>query len=178
MRIRRRPDDRRVSVTAVRLITRHPVSRRISVAFMVWTTEADESVRTVAKDGAPRTRRAATGLWIGVILAVASLVNYLAWLGWDRERDVAPDGSLSGPYEPWQVQVWCSAWESSLVVAGGAVTRTRHAQHRGRDMAVLVDRRRHLGRQRPLGRRARRPLPAVFLGVGLVAFLAASRNRA
>jgi hypothetical protein len=36
-------------------------------------------------------------------LAVATLANYLAWLGWDQKKDISPDGSISGPYQPWQV---------------------------------------------------------------------------
>jgi hypothetical protein len=36
-------------------------------------------------------------------LAVATLANYLIWLGWDQEKDISPDGSASGPYQPWQV---------------------------------------------------------------------------
>ncbi|MFJ2030489.1 hypothetical protein [Streptosporangium sp. NPDC087985] len=37
------------------------------------------------------------------LLAVATFVNYMAWLGWDREKDVLPDGTTTGPYQPWQV---------------------------------------------------------------------------
>ncbi|WP_327281212.1 MULTISPECIES: hypothetical protein [unclassified Streptomyces] len=28
---------------------------------------------------------------------------WAAWLGWDQHRDVHPDGSVTGPYEAWQV---------------------------------------------------------------------------
>ncbi|MEU8524412.1 hypothetical protein AB0C77_02250 [Streptomyces sp. NPDC048629] len=28
---------------------------------------------------------------------------WAAWLGWDQQRDVHPDGSTTGPYEAWQV---------------------------------------------------------------------------
>ncbi|MEV4376927.1 hypothetical protein [Streptosporangium sp. NPDC049644] len=57
----------------------------------------------MAADGVPPARGTVATARIGVALAVASLLNHLAWLGWDRERVVEPDGSLSGPYEPWQV---------------------------------------------------------------------------
>ncbi|MFE0351447.1 hypothetical protein [Streptomyces griseoluteus] len=35
--------------------------------------------------------------------AVVSAVLWAAWLGWDQHRDVHPDGSTTGPYQPWQV---------------------------------------------------------------------------
>jgi hypothetical protein len=35
--------------------------------------------------------------------ALAAPVLWAAWLGWDRHRDVQPDGTTTGPYEPWQV---------------------------------------------------------------------------
>ncbi|WP_225821401.1 hypothetical protein [Streptomyces naphthomycinicus] len=28
---------------------------------------------------------------------------WAAWLGWDQQRDVHPDGTTTGPYEAWQV---------------------------------------------------------------------------
>jgi len=38
-----------------------------------------------------------------LLLAVATSAMWAAWLGWDQHRDVHPDGSTTGPYEPWQV---------------------------------------------------------------------------
>ncbi|MEH0635151.1 hypothetical protein QBA35_17755 [Streptomyces bottropensis] len=38
-----------------------------------------------------------------LVTAVASLTMWAAWLGWDQRRDLHPDGSSTGPYEPWQV---------------------------------------------------------------------------
>lgn len=38
-----------------------------------------------------------------IALSVAAALNYLAWLGWDQQKDVSPDGTVSGPYEAWQV---------------------------------------------------------------------------
>ncbi|MEU4133133.1 hypothetical protein [Streptomyces wuyuanensis] len=35
--------------------------------------------------------------------ALAAPVLWAAWLGWDQHRDVQPDGTTTGPYEPWQV---------------------------------------------------------------------------
>ncbi|MFD7872741.1 hypothetical protein ACFV5G_01190 [Streptomyces sp. NPDC059766] len=35
--------------------------------------------------------------------AGAALALWAAWLGWDQHRDVRPDGTSTGPYEPWQV---------------------------------------------------------------------------
>ncbi|MEU4151168.1 hypothetical protein [Streptomyces sp. NPDC026659] len=36
-------------------------------------------------------------------LAALAIALWAAWLGWDQHRDVHPDGSSTGPYEPWQV---------------------------------------------------------------------------
>ncbi|MFJ1549135.1 hypothetical protein [Streptomyces sp. NPDC088246] len=38
-----------------------------------------------------------------LVLAVVTLGAWAAWLGWDQQRDVHPDGSTTGPYEAWQV---------------------------------------------------------------------------
>lgn len=35
-----------------------------------------------------------------VLVGLATLANYLAWLGWDQTRDFHPD--VTGAYEPWQ----------------------------------------------------------------------------
>src|SRR5690348_6509703 len=35
--------------------------------------------------------------------AGAALALWAAWLGWDQQRDIQPDGASTGPYEPWQV---------------------------------------------------------------------------
>lgn len=57
------------------------------------------------------------------LLAVATLANYLAWLGWDRQKDVLPDGSTTGPYQPWQVAAWHWAWGSWPPSRGGGGIR-------------------------------------------------------
>ncbi|MFE8947376.1 hypothetical protein [Streptomyces sp. NPDC007856] len=38
-----------------------------------------------------------------LVLTGVSLAAWAAWLGWDQQRDVHPDGSTTGPYEAWQV---------------------------------------------------------------------------
>ncbi|MFF8727276.1 hypothetical protein ACF073_12405 [Streptomyces sp. NPDC015171] len=38
-----------------------------------------------------------------IVLAGVSLAVWAAWLGWDQQRDVHPDGSTTGPYAAWQV---------------------------------------------------------------------------
>ncbi|MFG2792444.1 hypothetical protein [Streptomyces sp. NPDC048419] len=38
-----------------------------------------------------------------LVLAGVSLAGWAAWLGWDQHRDVQPDGTITGPYEAWQV---------------------------------------------------------------------------
>ncbi|MEV7613842.1 hypothetical protein [Streptomyces sp. NPDC089799] len=37
------------------------------------------------------------------LMVAIPVVAWAAWLGWDQNRDVHPDGSVSGPYEAWQV---------------------------------------------------------------------------
>jgi hypothetical protein len=39
----------------------------------------------------------------GLVLAAVTAALWAAWLGWDQQRDVHPDGSTTGPYEAWQV---------------------------------------------------------------------------
>ncbi|MEU6892380.1 hypothetical protein ABZ934_11400 [Streptomyces sp. NPDC046557] len=38
-----------------------------------------------------------------LFLLLAPVAAWGAWLGWDQRRDVHPDGSVTGPYEAWQV---------------------------------------------------------------------------
>jgi hypothetical protein len=40
---------------------------------------------------------------IALALALATLADYLVWFGWDQRKDIASDGSVSGPYQSWQV---------------------------------------------------------------------------
>ncbi|WDN52680.1 hypothetical protein [Streptomyces clavuligerus] len=40
---------------------------------------------------------------VTLVLALATSALWAAWLGWDQQRDVHPDGSTTGPYQPWQV---------------------------------------------------------------------------
>ncbi|GAA2996393.1 hypothetical protein GCM10017559_16130 [Streptosporangium longisporum] len=136
-------------------------------------------MKIVTKGEAPRTRRGATGVRTGVILAVASAVNYLAWLGWDRQRDVAPDGSVSGPYQAWQVAGLVIVLGILAVVAG----RRGHPVLGTAAVAVVtwlawsVDA--ALSDDSGLwvvG--SLLLLPALLLGVGLVAFLASRRGGA
>ncbi|MEU0738686.1 hypothetical protein [Streptomyces sp. NPDC006134] len=42
-------------------------------------------------------------LMSALVTAVVASAMWAAWLGWDQQRDVHPDGSSTGPYEPWQV---------------------------------------------------------------------------
>jgi hypothetical protein len=39
----------------------------------------------------------------GLVLAAVTAGAWAAWLGWDQQRDVQPDGTTTGPYEAWQV---------------------------------------------------------------------------
>ncbi|GGT37093.1 hypothetical protein [Streptomyces purpureus] len=38
-----------------------------------------------------------------LLLTLAPVAAWAVWLGWDQHQDVHPDGSVSGPYEAWQV---------------------------------------------------------------------------
>ncbi|MFE2163526.1 hypothetical protein ACFXB3_00335 [Streptomyces sp. NPDC059447] len=38
-----------------------------------------------------------------LLLFLVAVSAWAAWLGWDQHRDVQPDGSVTGPYEAWQV---------------------------------------------------------------------------
>ncbi|MGW7101871.1 hypothetical protein [Streptomyces sp. NPDC054838] len=42
-------------------------------------------------------------LLTALVPAALSMALWAAWLGWDQHRDVHPDGSVTGPYETWQV---------------------------------------------------------------------------
>lgn len=112
---------------------------------------------------------------IGAALTVASALNYLLWLGWDQEKVVEPDGSLSGPYESWQVVGLVIGLGVLAVLAGrlglpkigtlgvaGAMWLCWSVNAAMSDESGLW------------GVGALMLLPAVLLGVGLVAFLAAS----
>ncbi|MFI7010039.1 hypothetical protein [Streptomyces sp. NPDC050145] len=61
-----------------------------------------------------------------VSLAVAgcAAAAWAAWLGWDQTRDVHPDGSVTGPYEAWQVVGLVLA----LLVPAGWATLRGHAR--------------------------------------------------
>ncbi|MEU6589303.1 hypothetical protein ABZ923_08730 [Streptomyces sp. NPDC046881] len=52
-----------------------------------------------------RRRLPTPALWTLPFLvpALVAVAAWAAWLGWDQQRDVHPDGSTSGPYEAWQV---------------------------------------------------------------------------
>lgn len=38
-----------------------------------------------------------------VAIGLSTLTAYIALLGWDQSKDLQPDGTLTGPYERWQV---------------------------------------------------------------------------
>ncbi|MGW4811525.1 hypothetical protein ACWEPB_07735 [Kitasatospora cineracea] len=59
---------------------------------------------------------------------LTAVLAWAAWLGWDGERDVAPDGTVSGPYEGWQVL--------GLVLTVGAAVCW--SAHRGRARAAVA----------------------------------------
>ena len=43
------------------------------------------------------------GLRVAALATLATMAAYLTWLGWHATKDVAPNGSQTGPYEDWQV---------------------------------------------------------------------------
>ncbi|MFV0135127.1 hypothetical protein ACLGIH_18220 [Streptomyces sp. HMX87] len=38
-----------------------------------------------------------------LLMAAVTPAMWAAWLGWDQQYDVQPDGTSTGPYQPWQV---------------------------------------------------------------------------
>lgn len=38
-----------------------------------------------------------------VMLVAASSLNYWGWLGWDRYKDLQPNGGETGPWQAWQI---------------------------------------------------------------------------
>ena len=82
--------------------------------MQVQGSEADQSAA----------RRVARVLVLPVVLiAVASAVVLLwqVWLGWDTQNNREPDGSLSEPYESWQIQGFVLTVAACAVLAGAAI---------------------------------------------------------
>ncbi|WP_200308745.1 hypothetical protein [Streptomyces adelaidensis] len=52
---------------------------------------------------AKRVPQPVTALLPALVLALVTSAAWAGWLGWDQHRDVQPDGSVTGPYEAWQV---------------------------------------------------------------------------
>ncbi|GLW71246.1 hypothetical protein Kpho02_35450 [Kitasatospora phosalacinea] len=74
-------------------------------------------------------RRATTADRASLLLPLLTAVPaWAAWLGWDGEKDVAPDGTVSGPYQVWQVL--------GLVVTVGAAVCW--SAYRGRTLAAVA----------------------------------------
>ncbi|MFF3013170.1 hypothetical protein [Streptomyces sp. NPDC057939] len=48
-------------------------------------------------------RKPVSELLVTLLLVAVAAALWAAWLGWDQQRDVHPDGSTTGPYEAWQV---------------------------------------------------------------------------
>ncbi|MFG2622833.1 hypothetical protein ACGFXC_35000 [Streptomyces sp. NPDC048507] len=78
-----------------------------------------------------RQKRPTTALLLPTLLsALVAVAAWAAWLGWDQHRDVHPDGSVTGPYEAWQViglvltLVASAAWAGSRRQVGGTVLGT------------------------------------------------------
>ncbi|MER7183222.1 hypothetical protein ABT404_27755 [Streptomyces hyaluromycini] len=75
------------------------------------------------------------------VLAGVSVAAWAAWLGWDQQYDVRPDGSTSGPYAVWQVVglvltllvpvCWAAARGHSAAAVGGTTA--------GLTLAACVD---------------------------------------
>jgi hypothetical protein len=96
-------------------------------------SEADERGTRATRPARPRARAGAGGRPIraAALLAAATLVNYLAWLGWDQRKDVQPDGTETGPYHAWQIAglvlvlgalTVAAAWRGHPTVAAIAIT--------------------------------------------------------
>jgi hypothetical protein len=48
-------------------------------------------------------KRHSSSIAVAIVLALLTATSYLAWLGWDQQKDVDAAGNASGPYESWQV---------------------------------------------------------------------------
>lgn len=75
--------------------------------------------------------RAPNPLVSGLLLALATVGAYLAWLGWDQHKEYDADGVASGPYEPWQVGgfvislavlAFIAGWWRHPISGAGAIT--------------------------------------------------------
>ncbi|MER5792044.1 hypothetical protein [Streptomyces sp. NPDC001980] len=75
------------------------------------------------------------------VLAGVAVAAWAVWLGWDQGYDVRADGSVSGPYQPWQVAglavtllaaVCCAAARGNSAAAVGGTTA-------GLTLAAYVD---------------------------------------
>ncbi|MFF3375669.1 hypothetical protein ACFYXF_22305 [Streptomyces sp. NPDC002680] len=86
-----------------------------------------------------RQRQTALQLSEALLLAVVAAAMWAAWLGWDQQRDVHPDGSTTGPYEAWQViglvltllapVYWAASRRHFVAVPGVTVGLTAAAFH-------------------------------------------------
>ncbi|MFF5263582.1 hypothetical protein ACFY4C_32040 [Actinomadura viridis] len=60
---------------------------------------------------------------VAVAAVLLTMLDWLVWLGWDQRYDVHPDGTVSGPYQAWQV----IGFVLVLVVAAGPAAWRGHA---------------------------------------------------
>ncbi len=69
-------------------------------------------------------RRRTTRTWLlATGLAAGTALTWLAWLGWDHDRQLDPStGASSGPYEAWQV-LGCAATLAALALGAGLFRR-------------------------------------------------------
>ena len=68
---------------------------------------------------------------VAAVCALVTVVAYGAFLGWDQAKDIAADGSETGPYQSWQVialavvlgaTAFFGGWRRQPWVAAPAVT--------------------------------------------------------
>jgi hypothetical protein len=59
---------------------------------------------SVGRRPAPDPTHNVKGIFFATIwVSLASLANFLIWSGWRKPKYLGSDGSLHGPYQPWQV---------------------------------------------------------------------------
>lgn len=76
-------------------------------------------------------RRGGSTLIWALAVAVAVIAVYLAFLGWDQQRDTDPGtGAQTGPYQPWQIAGTAIGLVLTAFIAGRA--------GRGRLVAVVL----------------------------------------
>lgn len=80
-----------------------PRTRRSTQSKLSTHALSGDGVSRNAWDMSQGPRKPVLHLLSILATAGASMAMWAAWLGWDQQYDVQPDGTMTGPYEAWQV---------------------------------------------------------------------------